>query len=718
MKIKHILILILILLTLLGLVSAAVNVIFSDNFDRSNSATVGNGWTEDESGGGTAAIASNKLALDAGGDGYVFLDRTLGTLSSNGLAFNLTVKSNNALTGSGVNWYICDGGTCGPLRSGTTIMQWWQDANNLAVCCASSCGSSDTLAGYSPTNTYVVSFYDINFASDVFNWSVNGAWQGQCAFNTGASDVDAMTFFGDDNGASNVDVDYDDFVIWNVTADAAATYVFINNTQYNFSAGYNNTDQTIWRTNQSYPARTYDPTPDLRAFTNRSSNGTISNCNLNFTSVVNNATCSYYNCSEVNSTTHTCTYGSTLPYGVTNLYLAFQGSNSTLSTSGALVVNVVEQELITVTAPVNLSYKYDQNTISVSTTTQGIGTTGLNISHFIYFSNGTLATNQTQLNGGVNFTSNYTLSPGNYFVNASARNGTTYTVTSGITNFTVFSITKGNISSPSNNSVLLTKNMTLNWTNFTTSSAGSNITRYNATLLNSTYGLNATLFSNAGLNLSANISLSALRLSPGNYYIRLYATDSQNNSVYQEINLTTLSLQTAIASPEDGAFVSSSNFTLTYSANGTNLQSCLFYWQGSLNATQNLTEAGTFNFNKTGLTTTATYEYYLICNDSLGNTNNSGSRTVQMDVPGSVPAGGGSSGTSSSGTPVLQPASPPVQNTPVENTKPQSWYSKATDYVIGNLHLEEVTLLGLGLGLLFIASVCAAGLAIYLKNKK
>ena len=48
--------------------SVFASVIFEDDFNRVNSATVGNGWTEIENAGTTVAISSNTLLLsDASG---------------------------------------------------------------------------------------------------------------------------------------------------------------------------------------------------------------------------------------------------------------------------------------------------------------------------------------------------------------------------------------------------------------------------------------------------------------------------------------------------------------------------------------------------------------------------------------------------------------------------------------------------------------------------
>ena len=123
----------------------------------------------------------------------------------------------------------------------------------------------------------------------------------------------------------------------NTSSAPAPVYTNITNSTYNLSSGYTNADQIAWQTNQSAKALTYDSTPTVYVNVSQNDICAISIYNLNYSTMLTNR--SYYNTTNGNSTLQIVTWGNNLTEGVNNLYISCAGSNSTLSTSGALVVN-------------------------------------------------------------------------------------------------------------------------------------------------------------------------------------------------------------------------------------------------------------------------------------------------------------------------------------------------------------------------------------------
>lgn len=126
---------------------------------------------------------------------------------------------------------------------------------------------------------------------------------------------------------------------YNSSTPPAPTNISINQSTYNLTSAINSGNATIWRTNTSYPAVTYDLTPTIKFNVSQAANCTISLNDYNYTrNVAGPGT--YYNCSEVDSISQTCTYGTALSYATQNIFLACQNSLNLNSTSGALTLSV------------------------------------------------------------------------------------------------------------------------------------------------------------------------------------------------------------------------------------------------------------------------------------------------------------------------------------------------------------------------------------------
>lgn len=85
------------ILTVAGVGANAQTVVFSDNFNRADSTTVGNNWVE-TAGEGNASISSNKLEIvGTGSNGRTYVTQAMSNFSS---PWNTTLSSNSGL----VSW--------------------------------------------------------------------------------------------------------------------------------------------------------------------------------------------------------------------------------------------------------------------------------------------------------------------------------------------------------------------------------------------------------------------------------------------------------------------------------------------------------------------------------------------------------------------------------------------------------------------------------------
>lgn len=176
----------------------------------------------------------------------------------------------------------------------------------------------------------------------------------------------------------------------------------------------------------------------------------------------------------------------------------------------------------------NNSIKYiDNNFIYMETSLTNIVSynyTSLNI----FNDSGSLVRsyNSTQNISNFNFTN---LDVGRYYFNATSYNTTDsfYTLTYSVL---IYNLTNGLFTNPISNYNLSSNNLSITWSNATSTFNASNITYYNITLLNSTGGFNRSLFSGLANNFSWS-NIYGLNLSTGAYRLGLVAFDSNNNSV-------------------------------------------------------------------------------------------------------------------------------------------------------------------------------------------
>lgn len=118
-------------------------------------------------------------------------------------------------------------------------------------------------------------------------------------------------------------------------------------------------------------------------------------------------------------------------------------------------------------------------------------------------------------------------------------------VLGGVLNFTVYNLTNGSITSPSNNSAQASQFLNVSWTNttFTPSGIALSIANFSLLLFNSDGSFNRSLANTT--NLSTVVDWYNQNLSTGVYRLRVVAWDNQTNSVNytdQYINLTTNAL--------------------------------------------------------------------------------------------------------------------------------------------------------------------------------
>lgn len=160
-----------ILATLLISAASASLMYFNDSFDRTDSATVGNGWVETEAGGATAAIVSNNLKLTGGSDvatashntsvaGYPYLPCNTTTLCE------IRTMMNSTNTGAECQVQMLSGANLvilGELQN--SLFKVYDGATNNWV---------NAVTGLTTGQTYNISITNINMTTHTNDVRING----------------------------------------------------------------------------------------------------------------------------------------------------------------------------------------------------------------------------------------------------------------------------------------------------------------------------------------------------------------------------------------------------------------------------------------------------------------------------------------------------------------------------------------------------------------
>ncbi|MBN1793057.1 DUF2341 domain-containing protein [Candidatus Woesearchaeota archaeon] len=129
-------------------------------------------------------------------------------------------------------------------------------------------------------------------------------------------------------------------------------------------------------------------------------------------------------------------------------------------------------------------------------------------------------------------------------------------------------------------------------------------------------------------------------LPDGPYYeVRAYANDTlgNNGSYDSRINITIDNHPPQITpmEPAEGYIDDDGNVYVRYSAidNGSNVEECRLYWQGSLNQTETgpLTEGQTYTFTLLNVSNGG-YQWYLRCNDTFGQAATTSTYNITIDI--------------------------------------------------------------------------------------
>lgn len=89
--------------------AAPASYIFEDDFNRSDSGTLGNGWNETET-GATIGITSNKLSYAKTGDGSNWAYQSVTEKTSGYVTLKFHINFSTLTAGSNGSFYIADGG--------------------------------------------------------------------------------------------------------------------------------------------------------------------------------------------------------------------------------------------------------------------------------------------------------------------------------------------------------------------------------------------------------------------------------------------------------------------------------------------------------------------------------------------------------------------------------------------------------------------------------
>lgn len=231
---------------------------------------------------------------------------------------------------------------------------------------------------------------------------------------------------------------------------------------------------------------------------------------------------------------------------------------------------------ITINSPSNASVQYEtSNTFTLSTTASNFGGT-VTTSQYLY--NSSFGLVQSFSNASASVANLFTLpATGVYYFNASASNTTASNITE-IRQITLYKIVQNGINTPANNSIA-NGDINVSWNASTITPSGASVSKYNASLYNST-GYVATLNNSLFLNTSFVFNAYALGLVKGAYTARVYTYDSNNNAVYQNVafNITKDAQVIVTAySAKTGGIIT------TYSVNITDLDTGEFQTKNTTN---------------------------------------------------------------------------------------------------------------------------------------
>ena len=199
---------------------APPGIVFSDDFNRTNSSTLGNSWSEGTNGSGSdASISSNKLRIQGTSSGTSWGYHAQNTSSGEIVADVIFTPNNWSTNGSYMRFALNAGGAIGDgygLLANVT-------SNAISIYDNGTTKASGTFTFTQGTSYNLELDYTSNGHMDVYIWTVGSGKPGSptISFTNGgsnytpaASGSNVDLFFSSNNGSSET-VDFDDLSIVN-----------------------------------------------------------------------------------------------------------------------------------------------------------------------------------------------------------------------------------------------------------------------------------------------------------------------------------------------------------------------------------------------------------------------------------------------------------------------------------------------------------------------
>lgn len=239
----------------------------------------------------------------------------------------------------------------------------------------------------------------------------------------------------------------------------------------------------------------------------------------------------------------------TIPFIGTAINVTGRIDGNTIDT-GNFLENFIKIATGEVAAPIifqtptptnNEAIFFTRNNITINTTSNLTGTS-FNITHKLYYENGSIATQiiNTSSNNVTNQFNN--LGTGKYYINATINN-LTYSQNTETRTFTIYNISIPNITNPINNTNI-TRYLNISWSNSTTTNNSVNLTNFliyiNNTLINTTANLSLTNYDTYYNNISLGTLIIRIETNDTNGNKQNSTNTFINHPTNAELNITAI----------------------------------------------------------------------------------------------------------------------------------------------------------------------------------
>ena len=277
--------------------------VFSDDFNRADSNTLGGDWTE--SGGVAATIRVNSNMMYQ--TGYSSVNTVAVNIFGADVSNNLSYKFQSPNTGiSSYNVQFMSGATA--------VMMIRVLSDQLQSCDNTACSNIMAIADNIQYQVDITPDFDID-QYDVF---VNGVLKSDNEpFQNAVSSIDRIQIVVTTGSDADLII-IDDIYVFNSTGEEADTTPPTDNNDWNCTSCVEN--KTIWRKGETEYANTTDSTPSLSVTLSENANCSLSPSRQNYTTAI--AENPAYKCSTTETTSMVCTYGTNLNYSNQSMYFS------------------------------------------------------------------------------------------------------------------------------------------------------------------------------------------------------------------------------------------------------------------------------------------------------------------------------------------------------------------------------------------------------------